>query len=240
LGIELVLCLFWQKDYVSKMAAEEPSDAPVVEPLTCPLDRETIAQQIQKSMMEVVQNSVDSIFIEGKNSVDTPTKLGRPRKDGSPLKPKLTKQDRNNICSEFVSKLEKDIVEAIEQFDLMKLVDKRIDRENLFIKGEKEYKPIKDIKFVDSEIETLTIKDIKFVDAEIETLKYDNAELKKKNVEFEMEIEGLKKKIIIQEKKFEKIYKAVNGDSNLEFFSRSESAQTDPNPVDLGSHYPEN
>ena len=225
LDIELVLCLFWQKDYVSKMAAEEPSDAPVVEPLTCPLDRETIAQQIQKSMMEVVQNSVDSIIIEGKNSVDTPTKLGRPRKDGSPLKPKLTKQDRNNICSEFVSKFEKDIVEAIEQFDFMKLVDKRIDRENLFFKGEKKYKPIKDIKLVD---------------AEIETLKYDNAELKKKNVEFEMEIEGLKKKIIIQEKKFEKIYKAVNGDSNLEFFSRSESAQTDPNPVDLGSHYPEN
>ena len=186
------------------MAAEEPSDAPVVEPLTCPLDRETIAQQIQKSMMEVVQNSVDSIIIEGKNSVDTPTKLGRPRKDGSPLKPKLTKQDRNNICSEFVSKLEKDMV-------------------NLFIKGGKEYKPIKDIKLVD---------------AEIETLKYDNAELKKKNVEFEMEIEGLKKKIIIQEKKFEKIYKAVNGDSNLEFFSRSESAQTDPNPVDVANVYP--
>ena len=204
------------------MAAEEPSDAPVVEPLTCPLDRVTIAQQIQKSMMEVVQNTVDSIIIEGKNSVDTPTKLGRPRKDGSPLKPKLTKQDRNNICSEFVSKLEKDIVEAIEQFDFMKLADKRIDRENMVLQN---YKPIKDIKFVD---------------AEIETLKYDNAELKKKNVEFETEIEGLKKKIIIQEKKFEKIYKAVNGDSNLEFFSRSESAQTDPNPVDLGSHYPEN
>ena len=75
LGIELVLCLFWQKDYVSKMAAEEPNDAPVVEPLTCPLDRVTIAQQIQESMMKVVQNSADSIFIEGNNSVDTPMKL---------------------------------------------------------------------------------------------------------------------------------------------------------------------
>ena len=154
LGIELVLCLFWQKDYVSKMAAEEPSDAPVVEPLTCPLDRVTIAQQIQKSMMEVVQNSVDSIFIEGKNSVDTPTKLGRPRKDGSPFKPKLSKQDRNKIGSEFVSKFEKNLVKAIEEFDFMKLADKRTS-----------------------------------------TLMYENAELKKKNVEFEMEIKGLKKEI---------------------------------------------
>ena len=90
-----------------------------------------------------------------------------------------------SICSECVSKLEKDIVEAIEQFDFIKLADKRIDRENLDlqthkpIKEEKNYKPIKDIKFVE---------------AEIETPKYDNAELKKKNVEFEMGIEGLKKK----------------------------------------------
>ena len=138
-----------------------------------------------------------------------------------------------SICSECVSKLEKDIVEAIEQFDFIKLADKRIDRVNLFIQTHK-YKPMKEEK------KYKPIEDIEFVDAEIETLKYDNAELMKKNVEFEMEIEVLKREIIIQEKKFEKINKAVNGDLNLKFFSRSESAQTDPNPVDLGSHYPEN
>ena len=95
----------------------------------------------------------------------------------------------------------------------------------------------KDLRVLEDFFEST--KDV-IVDAEIETPKYDNAELKKKNVEFETEVEGLKKKIIIQEKTFEKIYKAANGDSNLEFFSRSISAQTDPSPVDLGSHYPEN
>ena len=115
--------------------AEEVTIAPIVESLTCPDEEVTIAQQIQLSMMQaqqiqvsmmvVVQDSVDSIFIEGKNSVDTPTKLRRPRKDGSPYKPKLTKQDRNKIGSEFVSKFEKNLVKAIEEFDFMKLADKR-------------------------------------------------------------------------------------------------------------------
>ena len=88
LDIELVLCLFWQKDYVRKMASasEEPD--------------------VSTRLMTKINVTIMDTTTCGENSVDKKkSNKGRKRIDG--IKKSLTKLEREIIANGLIKKLEK-------------------------------------------------------------------------------------------------------------------------------------